>query len=47
MSSCPMLSYNGVTKECWISIKQAAASYIEIEKDSGSATAHGFTIAWY
>lgn len=46
MSACAMLSYNGLTRGAWDSVKKAAAPYGVTGKDSGSAETNGFTVVW-
>jgi hypothetical protein len=47
MSSCPILCFNNVTPTVWQAIVARAATYgVTISSDTGSATVHGFTVAW-
>jgi len=47
MSACAMLTYGGATPAAWACAKEKAASFgVTITTNTGSATVHGFTVAW-
>lgn len=47
MSACAMLSYNNVSAAAFDCCKATAAKYgVTISGNSGSASSHGFTVAW-
>lgn len=46
MAGCDGITLNGVTRNGWNAIKQAASSYGISGGDSGHATTQGFSVAW-
>jgi hypothetical protein len=47
MSACPMMSYNNVSQAVWTCIVATVANYgINVRGNSGTASAHGFTVHW-
>ena len=46
MAGCEELTFHGVTRSAWTSIKRAASAYGVGGGDAGSGSAQGFSFSW-
>ena len=46
MAGCEGLTFHGVTRSAWTSIKRAASTYGVGGGDAGSGSAQGFSFSW-